>query len=329
MADDQLAARVRYRKRLVYGFGIVGAGAILFIIKDLIASVVYYWSRNRVITEVLASLLPIFVGAFGAYILLTAYLRYDRGSRQVKIDSVNREPSETSNPPKNEENSTEDEDPEDETEFPNRTDQSGWQPLPQEQRIQLLFDATQNRLRREIRALERRSTINLSVGVIIAAVGVGTLFYLVLKQQPPDHTVPGILTHYLPRISTVALIEAFSYFFLNLYRSDLEEIKYYLNERITSTDLNIAWIAAGGEEKTKTASLVIEQLSKRDRNKLTAKTEKDGAPKIDVADLLKLCRRSFRTKKSRARRRNSNYSLPDPAQDLARRCGTGDAGQTK
>ena len=96
--------------------------------------------------------------------------------------------------------------------------------------VQGIFDANVSRLEREIHALSRRGNLNLTIGVITTGFAVGLLAYMVMNEDAPTGDTADVLSHYIPRISTVSFIEVFSYFFLRLYRASLAEIKYYQNE---------------------------------------------------------------------------------------------------
>ncbi len=78
--------------------------------------------------------------------------------------------------------------------------------------------------------LTRRSNINLVIGVVTTLLAVGLLAYVVLPDTLSSSDVGMVLLHFLPRLSIVVFIQTFSFFFLRLYRSGLNDIKYYQNE---------------------------------------------------------------------------------------------------
>lgn len=157
-----------------------------------------------------------------------------------------------------------------------------------EQRILKLFGDTQRRLRNEIDALGNRANLNLVFGVGITIIGVVVLIYLITRSHPDFPNVAGVLSHYIPRLSTVALIEAFAYFFLNLYKSNLAEIKYYQNERTSATAMQIAWIASSGDEKSRTEAYVIRKLASIDRNASLAIAESNRPGELDISKVLEI-----------------------------------------
>jgi uncharacterized membrane protein len=110
--------------------------------------------------------------------------------------------------------------------------------------------------------------------------------YLVSREHGTFASIQGLLSFYIPRITTIVLIETFAYFFLKLYRQNLEEIKYYQNELTTVSVLEIAWKAAS--DTTSDARMaVIRQLSRTDRNSRTL-AGIPGADKGELGSLLEV-----------------------------------------
>lgn len=157
--------------------------------------------------------------------------------------------------------------------------------------IRSAFDKTISRLRQEIAALSRRSNVNLVIGVLTTVVAVSLLAYLVLRSPSvPFAGVSDILSHFIPRISVAVFIEVFSFFFLRLYKSNLEEIKYFQNE-LTNVDMKvIALEAALLTDKNKSSDTIVEQLIRTDRNSspslIASSNELKSVEPKDIADLL-------------------------------------------
>jgi flagellar biosynthesis protein FliQ len=86
------------------------------------------------------------------------------------------------------------------------------------------------RLDDEIAAQGRRGTLNMVLGVLTALAGVSLLAWMVLREPPHTTSINEFLLSFIPRISIVAIIEVFAYFFLRLYKAGLAEIKYFQNE---------------------------------------------------------------------------------------------------
>jgi hypothetical protein len=131
--------------------------------------------------------------------------------------------------------------------------------------IHRAFEFNRGRLLKEIDALGRRGNVNLVIGVVTTLLAAGLLAYLILNA-PPFTTLTSVLSHYIPRISTVVFIEVFSFFFLRLYKSTLAETKYYQNELTTLAALEIAMEAAVLSQDGKVLAKVVESLSQTNRN---------------------------------------------------------------
>lgn len=94
------------------------------------------------------------------------------------------------------------------------------------------YQRMSERIQDEIRSLGKKGNINLSVGVIFGVLGfiLFGIMLLFMTDIGDGDVSKIILGSFVPRLSLVLLIEIFSYFFLNLYKSTLHEIKYYQNE---------------------------------------------------------------------------------------------------
>jgi hypothetical protein len=142
--------------------------------------------------------------------------------------------------------------------------------------VDSLFANVHARLTTEVQNLGRRGNINLIVGVLITVTATGLLVYMVTRPHDDFKTAAAVLSYYIPRVTTIALIETFAYFFLGLYKKDLAEIKYYQNERTTITALEIAWRASLWPDIGPTTGTVIEQIVKTDRNSSSGGTKGDA-----------------------------------------------------
>lgn len=103
-----------------------------------------------------------------------------------------------------------------------------------------------NKINEELNSLERNismyidklgrgSSINLVIGASTTITAVVILSYFVFEKQVDYTNTTDVLAHYIPRISIAIFVEIFSFFFLNLYKANLSDIKYFENER---TNLN-------------------------------------------------------------------------------------------
>jgi hypothetical protein len=115
--------------------------------------------------------------------------------------------------------------------------------IQQAEHRQLIVDRAKNTLSRiytEIDSLGRRGTINLVLGVTTALAGVGALSMFVIFDTREHQGIEDFMIAFLPRLSIVLIIEIFSYFFLQLYKTSLNEIKYFQNE---ATNIEFNFIA--------------------------------------------------------------------------------------
>lgn len=125
------------------------------------------------------------------------------------------------------------------------------------------------RLELEVLKLGRRNNINLLIGIAITATGIGALFYYVNQWQSSPVTradMPWGMLNFLPRLSLVILIEIFAYFFLNLYRDGLAEVKYYQNEMTNIQARALALRSALRKNLPKAVDYSIARLAEVDRN---------------------------------------------------------------
>lgn len=90
-----------------------------------------------------------------------------------------------------------------------------------------------------------KSNFNLTLGLMFALFGMIVIFYFInpssfsfnisakeyeVNINHQDYSIIRFLVEYLPKISIIIIIETFAYFFLRLYKSSLDYIKYLRNE---------------------------------------------------------------------------------------------------
>ncbi len=128
------------------------------------------------------------------------------------------------------------------------------------------FTLIVRRLRDEVDALSRRGNLNLVLGILTTAIGLGALSYFVIKF-PVDGTLftPALIS-FVPRLSLVVFIELFAYFFLRLYKSTLSEIKYFQNELTNIESKAIALEVCTMSGSDTAAASVIEKIAGTERN---------------------------------------------------------------
>ncbi len=135
------------------------------------------------------------------------------------------------------------------------------------------FETSIYRLKREVDRLVKSSAYNLAIGGTISLSGISALTYFLVFEQSTQASTLDFVVHYAPRLGLVILIEAFSFFFLNLYRSSQAEIKYTQNE-LTNIEqkfaaFEVSRLVDGDEEITS----VVKSLLDTERNFVIKKGE--------------------------------------------------------
>ncbi|TGL19780.1 hypothetical protein EHQ47_16925 [Leptospira bourretii] len=138
----------------------------------------------------------------------------------------------------------------------------------------------EKRILSEIRNLSLRANFNLAIGMIITAAGLILLLNTVnildtsenLKElsQKGDETnsifLKNIFISFIPRFSLFVFIEVFAYFFLKLYKSGLDEIKYYQNELTNIQLKSISTVISLSSNQTEALRISLDSLSNTERN---------------------------------------------------------------
>lgn len=130
-----------------------------------------------------------------------------------------------------------------------------------------------HRIERETARLARYGYINLMIGFVTTFLAIFFLGYSLLGVQTQNITPTDYLFHFIPRLSLSILIEIFSFFFLRLYKSNLDDIKYFNNER-TNIEMKIVAIktSLSYDDKETVKNLMLE-LAKTERNFVLKKGE--------------------------------------------------------
>ncbi|WP_299052502.1 hypothetical protein [uncultured Polaribacter sp.] len=154
------------------------------------------------------------------------------------------------------------------------------------------FESIKRRLSGEIEKLSRKANVNLVIGSLTTIVALITLSFLVFQSGVTLTTYTEILYHYIPRISLIIFIEVFAYFFLKLYKLNLNDMKYFQNE-LTTVELKLASITTAiNFGKDIDISAITLELSKTERNfilkkgETTVELEKARINKTDLKDLV-------------------------------------------
>lgn len=171
------------------------------------------------------------------------------------------------------------------------------------------FEEIRKRLYEETGNLARRANLNLALGsatTILAGIGLVAIVFLSpldLEKLPNDKYGWTITAHYIPRLSVIVFAELFAYFFLRLYKSGLEDIKYYQNE-LTNVELKISALkVALAAKDNEILKIVIGELAKVERNfvlkkgETTVEIEKIKTENLNTKDWLEHLTKLLGTKK--------------------------------
>jgi|GEM_PF-4287618 len=137
------------------------------------------------------------------------------------------------------------------------------------QSVETLYLQNANRLQNEATKQGKKANLNLMIGT--AWVWVGLCYAVILiKMSPIEVSWEESVIYFLPRLSIFVLIEFFAFYFVRLYKSGLEDTKYFQNE-LTNLQNKQTAIALIREEGNKNYTLAIESLLSTERNMLLNK----------------------------------------------------------
>lgn len=140
--------------------------------------------------------------------------------------------------------------------------------------IKSSFQFSIKRINEEIRKLNLRANTSLAIGMIISFSGIYMLFisidmfnsesfltYLYQGERIKKDSIE-IFIQMLPRLSFVFIIELFAYFFLRLYKTGLDEIKYFQNE-LTNIEsklisVEVAYITKNDEAMKEALNVLVQ-----------------------------------------------------------------------
>ncbi|AGW91977.1 hypothetical protein N234_18220 [Ralstonia pickettii DTP0602] len=154
-------------------------------------------------------------------------------------------------------------------------------------RINAQFDATRVRLDQAIVLLHKKANVNMAVGILLSSLGiiflgitvVPGLFEKILNLPTvllvtDDLSTPtAFWMHYVPRVTLAIVLELFAYFFLNLYKANAAETRYYHNEITNLSARHGALIAASDPIDASLLKLVVDDLLRTERNGVLTKSQ--------------------------------------------------------
>jgi hypothetical protein len=124
-----------------------------------------------------------------------------------------------------------------------------------------------------VQKLSRGSSINLVIGAFTTIAAVMILGIFIFEKQIDFSDTTEVLAHYIPRISIAIFIEIFSFFFLKLYKSNLNDIKYFENERTNINSKRLALKFAYLTDNKDSINIILNELAKTERNFILKKDE--------------------------------------------------------
>lgn len=127
------------------------------------------------------------------------------------------------------------------------------------------FERSEDRLRSEKNSAFIRGNFNLMIGVVISILG-GVIAYAFIQKLPTANTIIELFSYTLPRLSFFILIIFLAFFFLNLYRKSMDDIKYYQNEITNLEAKYLSLQMAKSINNHKLTASLLEQLMKTERN---------------------------------------------------------------
>ncbi|MGA7323424.1 MAG: hypothetical protein WBX25_02790 [Rhodomicrobium sp.] len=134
------------------------------------------------------------------------------------------------------------------------------------------MNETRDRLLQQVDAFGGRANLNLGIGLLFSVAGAILLVYFVLNLLEA-YSFTDFIIHFFPRISLILLIEVFSYFFLQLYKQGIGDIRYFQNE-ITNIESKYVAILLSQRAGNDKIDNLIDALAKTERNFTMSKDQR-------------------------------------------------------
>lgn len=123
-----------------------------------------------------------------------------------------------------------------------------------------------SRLVTEISSLNNKSIINLLVGIITSMLGI--LIVLFLFSFDKFDTITPFILNFIPKITIMVFMQTFSFYFLKIYKNNLQEIQYYQNELTNIEFKTLALKTALLSDDEKNIGSILNELLKTERNQV-------------------------------------------------------------
>ena len=122
---------------------------------------------------------------------------------------------------------------------------------------------SKTRINTEINRLIKNSNLNLIIALLLTGIAIIILSFYAYSGNIDNYE--KMFTTFLPKLSIAVFIEIFSFFFLKMYKSNSDEIKYFQNE-ITNIEQKIVAIKIALFKNEQDLNFVITELLKIERN---------------------------------------------------------------
>lgn len=262
---------------------------IIFIALFILLSLSYFNSHNGIdmwiSIDILSTLLPLFIAVIVAFKFFADYLDNSKNSEKVhtiytkELKELKKELEDLKNQNLTEATSLTSNEKQELLErlneqFENNITQTYLDNLKSSLRTKYIEDVTKRsfyRIEEQIENLKRRGTINLFLGMLLSIVGL--YFLSSITKTTGYQSFQDLLINITPRTLLVIFIEIFSFFFLNLYKKSLDEVKYFQNELTNLEAKYLALNIAKHNGNFKLLSTTLDHLLTTERNFILKKDE--------------------------------------------------------
>ncbi len=139
--------------------------------------------------------------------------------------------------------------------------------------LEEITDVSISRIKREIRYVRLTGNFQLYIGILLSIVAIALIAEKVFFTNTIYSDIHQLAIETLPRAFLLIFIEIFSFFFLNLYKKSLDDIKYLNNELTNLENKFLALYLAKDNGNFKLLSNALETLLKTERNFVLKKDE--------------------------------------------------------
>ena len=114
--------------------------------------------------------------------------------------------------------------------------------------------------------LQRNSIVNLIIGIMGTITAITILAITILGNNGITVEIKDFLIHFLPRLTFVVFIQLFAFFFLRLYKNNLDDAKYFQNELTNLNSKSAALKIANLLNNQSKVDDILKELSITERN---------------------------------------------------------------